>query len=331
MSQAVCTGIDANADISGVGVRINLYSTVGLLAIIPHAPYTEQLSDALYFNAALSFLGLFLAALMQTAQHKLSLFHALFIHHILFVFGSTTTSLGKYGWSRGHAVTTAVVQSASIIAFGAWSIFLILHIPSFGPQQQCNRAIKYVLLFVSQDSGISFLHSAFVGHVSAMTGLIMIYFVVTVLPAMQGKPRPPWQPPFLSLPFLLLLGNTIYTIVMLELTVQRNFKAHGGVIDPDPDEWAFGQILSIIMIFMNLMEVIQFFFRYFPSTVWKGRKWARHLRRRSHLRQEEPLFLRASPPATAEWPGGMGGAGIDHVRDSTRGSPQAIIKTRKTL
>jgi len=41
--------------------------------------------------------------------------------------------------------------------------------------------------------------------------------------------------------------------------VQRNRNGHGGVVDVD-ESWAFGQTLSVAMIFANMNEVIHFFF-----------------------------------------------------------------------
>jgi hypothetical protein len=67
-----------------------------LLAVIPRTPHTGELLDALYSNAGISGLGLLLTAIVQTAQNSLSLFHALFILHMLFFLGTGASPMGEY-------------------------------------------------------------------------------------------------------------------------------------------------------------------------------------------------------------------------------------------
>jgi hypothetical protein len=66
-----------------------------LLAVIPVTPYTEELLGALYANIGISGLGLLLTAIIQTAQNQLSLFHALFILHMLFFLGVGASPAGE--------------------------------------------------------------------------------------------------------------------------------------------------------------------------------------------------------------------------------------------
>jgi hypothetical protein len=66
-----------------------------LLAIIPRTPNTEELLNSLYANAGISGFGLLLTAIIQTAMNQLSLFHALFILHILFFLGTGVSPMGK--------------------------------------------------------------------------------------------------------------------------------------------------------------------------------------------------------------------------------------------
>ena len=66
-----------------------------LLAIIPITPHTEELLNSIYLNAGIAGFGLLLTAIIQTAMHKLSLFHAIFILHILFFLGTGASPMGK--------------------------------------------------------------------------------------------------------------------------------------------------------------------------------------------------------------------------------------------
>lgn len=66
-----------------------------LLAVVPRTPHTEELLNALYSNAGIAGLGLLVTAIEQTAKNELSLFHALFIQHILFFLGTGTAPMGE--------------------------------------------------------------------------------------------------------------------------------------------------------------------------------------------------------------------------------------------
>ena len=66
-----------------------------LLALVPQTPHTEELLNALYANAGIAGLGLLLTAIIQTAQGQLSLFHAIFILHILYFLGTGASPMGE--------------------------------------------------------------------------------------------------------------------------------------------------------------------------------------------------------------------------------------------
>ncbi|KAH9997873.1 hypothetical protein BJV77DRAFT_777652 [Russula vinacea] len=103
MSTPVCQTVSANSDVLGKGIRINFYYTMFLLAIVPQTPETEELLTSLYITAGTSGFGLLLTAIIQTAQHQLSLFHAIFILHILFFLGTGVLPMGRYHWTTSRA------------------------------------------------------------------------------------------------------------------------------------------------------------------------------------------------------------------------------------
>lgn len=77
-------------------IRINFYYTMLLLAVIPQTPNTIEVLNTLYATAGLSGLGLLLTAIIQTFQKQLSLFHALFVLHILFFLGTGVSPMGTH-------------------------------------------------------------------------------------------------------------------------------------------------------------------------------------------------------------------------------------------
>ena len=145
-----------------------------LLAIIPRTPNTEELLNSLYTNAGISGFGLLLTAIIQTALNQLSLFHAIFILHILFFLGtgvspmgecsafscpyrarsfppSAPTPAGKYHWTTSRVVMGVLIQFVSVIAFTAWGLYMWVHVNDIGSDPKCNvnDKIKYVIFFVT--------------------------------------------------------------------------------------------------------------------------------------------------------------------------------------
>ncbi|KAH9997869.1 hypothetical protein BJV77DRAFT_777258 [Russula vinacea] len=145
MSTPVCQTVSANTDVLGIGIRINFYSTMLLIAIIPQTPNTNELLNTLYITAGTSGFGLLLTAIIQTALHRLSLFHAIFIMHILFFLGtgvsplgkcsafscpcsSPPTYVGKYHWARSRIAMGVLLQYISVVSFTAWGLYLWVHV-----------------------------------------------------------------------------------------------------------------------------------------------------------------------------------------------------------
>jgi len=66
------------------------------MAVIPEIPgITSPLLSVLSTNAAVSGTALVITAIIQTAQHKLSLYHAIFIIHMLYFLGVALSPVGK--------------------------------------------------------------------------------------------------------------------------------------------------------------------------------------------------------------------------------------------
>ena len=110
----VCSNVCSNDDVLGIGVsslislswifsfsnnkrqiRVNFYATMLLLAFVPRTPYTEELLNVLYANTGIAGLGLLVTAVQQTASRQLSLFHAIYVQHILFFLGIGVAPVGE--------------------------------------------------------------------------------------------------------------------------------------------------------------------------------------------------------------------------------------------
>ncbi|KAH9002585.1 hypothetical protein EDB86DRAFT_2896708 [Lactarius hatsudake] len=259
---SICNSTDnicANTDVLGKGIRINFYFTMVLLAVVPRMPHTEELLNTLYANAGISGLGLLVTAIQQTASNQqLSLFHAIFIQHILFFLGTGAAPIGKYHWSKSRLVMGVVIQFASVIAFTGWALYMWTHVKSFGQQNLCNDQVKYVMMFFNVRATKPWLHDFWIATlVLSAVGLVIKFgynaFTLFVLRHDKGEETEQLEKGwyfFISIPRIL---SAIYSAVMLELMVHRNSSNHGGIVLVD-DSWAFGQTLSVVMICRNMNE-----------------------------------------------------------------------------
>ncbi|KAI0250810.1 hypothetical protein BJV78DRAFT_537311 [Lactifluus subvellereus] len=272
-------GIASNSDVAGIGIRVNFYVTMLLLALVPKMPETEEVLAALYSNAGLSGLGLLVTAIVQTATRQLSLFHAIFVFHILFFLGIGAAPMGKYKWSRSRFIIGVLAQLVAVIGFTGWALYLWVHVKDYGSQVGCNDKVKYVLMFVSvratkpwvRDSWIAILVASAVGLLIRF-GISAVYrFTLQEVEKTdkreeegerggkgeEGEGKESKGGWYFDMDILSLLW-AIYATVMLELTVRRNDIQHGGIVNID-NAWAFGQILSAVMIIASLNEVVHFF------------------------------------------------------------------------
>jgi len=193
------------------------------------------------------------------------------------------------------------VQFASVLAFTGWGLFLWVRVKDYGSQPECNDRIKYVVLFFTIRATAPWLRGLWIATlVCSAVGLMVVFglnavaiFVnkhvegqveemdsSTPTASMAAAPGThaeaetetgtpaslkPW---YFSISWTLLF-SAIYATVMLELTVQRNAanvlpggtNAASGVVQVD-DTWAFGQVLSVVMIIANINEVLHFFFAF---------------------------------------------------------------------
>ncbi|TDL14146.1 hypothetical protein BD410DRAFT_734535 [Rickenella mellea] len=84
-----CMGIMPNPDVSGLGIRLGLYITCFLLAVIPRAEETKPLISSLLSNTRVYALSLLLTAIIQTGKGQLTLYHAVLTFHMLMFFAIT--------------------------------------------------------------------------------------------------------------------------------------------------------------------------------------------------------------------------------------------------
>ena len=79
-----------------------------LMAIIPEVEITKPLLEVLVGNAGISVLALLVTAIVQTVKKQLSLYHAIFIIHMLYFTGIIVMPSGKQ--SRDYPVSLVLTM-----------------------------------------------------------------------------------------------------------------------------------------------------------------------------------------------------------------------------
>jgi hypothetical protein len=162
----------ADPDIAGIGIRISIYINIILLAIASGSLHliTGQArasgpltmpdgAGMIVTSAGLQGLVLLITAIIQTASHQLSLYHAFIIFHLLTFLGIHLApplfvrSCAQYNKNSHLArlVVSGIFSVASYLAYTGWMIYMLARAPEFGPQElrQCNNRVLYPFFFKS--------------------------------------------------------------------------------------------------------------------------------------------------------------------------------------
>ncbi|KAF8986307.1 hypothetical protein BDQ17DRAFT_1376230 [Cyathus striatus] len=254
--------IQPNADVSGIGIRINLYATTLLLSVIPHIPgLTTPLIEVLSANAGISGAALIITAIIQTAKGQLTLYHSIFIIHMLFFLELTMSPSGRYPGARAllpRLIITGALTYAMMLLYTGWALYVWSTADTFGVTQGCNanNEIKYIFFFRSVRATAKWIRGLWMaGLCGGALALVIVPMLFTVCLCrrrsglMVGEeeiPRTNWSLPLAA----------VYDVVMLELYVKRN--RHLIASSSEEQAWTFGQIITIVMILSTLNELLHF-------------------------------------------------------------------------
>ena len=195
--------------------------------------------------------------------------------------GVATSTTGDYNPTKMRFRIIAFTSWCSMIAYFYLTMKVWITVDTFGSQPQCNDWTVYVLFGVSVRATVPWLR----GVILALVCLAIIKFLVSTtrtvfslcydraddgasessdekhgifaglsrwFPSLyRGRRSPGWIARVLA---------TIYSVVMLELTIRRN---------PSSDEekvWSFGQIIALLITLMTINECIHFGFVFSSHT-----------------------------------------------------------------
>ncbi|KAH9067974.1 hypothetical protein EDB83DRAFT_2519065 [Lactarius deliciosus] len=162
-----------------------------------------------------------------------------------------------FKWTLTHIRLGAVSQITTLGAFLAWSIYVWANAVTFGSAPECNGKIKYILSYRSVSATAPWVRKFWVIGLGVTAGLVVLGIIGAVL-LIRWAGHEGISEDELDLEALADPGSSprlaISSTVMLQLLVERNKH----LILPGETDWAFGQVLSLVMIVASLREVLNF-------------------------------------------------------------------------
>ncbi|TDL15456.1 hypothetical protein BD410DRAFT_756415 [Rickenella mellea] len=245
----VCMGIIPNPDVSGLGIRLGLYITVFLLAIIPRQRRMLPLISSLLDNTRVFTLSLLLSAIIQTGQGRLTLYHATLINHILFFFGLTLLpSLSECNTKGTRRLT--IVTTLSFLTYFAWSLHVWTNALTFGSQPECNHSTKIVFMWVTVRTIASWMRKLWTAGPAMAVAYVVVIAIGRAL-GCAGVSFSDFTSSWTGVIFRLMWFGA--GVSMIELMVKRNY------VLPGENVWAFGQVLSLVLLLGFCNDAIKWY------------------------------------------------------------------------
>ncbi|PFH45914.1 hypothetical protein AMATHDRAFT_51390 [Amanita thiersii Skay4041] len=256
---STCSQIPANPDISGIGIRINLYVTTLLLALVPNTPLTAPLLSVLTSNAGISGAALLITALIETGKHQLSLYHAIFIIHALFFLGINISPTGKYrGNLTARVLFSMILTYGLLLLFAGYAFYIWATAPKFGLASECNDQIKYIVLFaIKVRATVGWLRKLWMAGLGITLSLMIVLPLIASCTLLFGTPKYHTTDSSSNQVSVFSLGNLlspVYGIANLELYV----KANKALLTDGEETLSFGQIFALVMIISIAAEILHF-------------------------------------------------------------------------
>lgn len=188
--------------------------------------------------------------------------------------GIATSSVGEYNATQARFRILAITSWCTMVAFFYLTLRVWITADTFGSQPECNDWTVYVLWGVSVPATTPWLRWLIV----SLVCLAIIKFIVTTTrmvaslglstgrngstrsinsdstggPGLLDRILPCSNRASRSPGLIARVFASIYSVVMLELTIRRN---------PSSDQenvWSFGQIIALLITLMTVNEIVHF-------------------------------------------------------------------------
>ena len=253
-------------------------------------------------------LAVLLTAFVFAGQHRLDLFHALVVFHLVALVGLSTNASraqrkkDKLDLAR---VLFTLLYYAATLGFFIFNIYIFATAPNFGPQaEECNARVKYVVFGVDSAATAPVFRGLFL----AGFALLFMQRIIKELDkdgswldrndasfqtldlqrrAMADKLHEVMLPSLEGMKVISDAAGRGYIIAMTELMIYRNTSSASS----SGNDWGFGQILAMVMLIGPSIEL--------ASSMFKRTTWGGGFGRRSFFRRwliALPTYLLINPP-----------------------------------
>jgi len=239
------------------------------MVLVPNIPgRTAPLLGVVEGNAGLTGFALLLTAVAYTAHgHQLSLYHAIFIIHILLFTGITVVPAGRYRRisASKRALLTGLLAYGNYLLFTAYAIYVWANAPTFGTDHACNNQIKYFFFFHPIPATREWLRKLWMAGLGTSLCILIVFPILGTLyywnhrfqrnntQESEDAEGPDIIKKIMDGIFkfsrLLVI---IYGVVTLELYVKANHR----LLSDSEQDWGFGQILALVQLFGIFNEAL---------------------------------------------------------------------------
>ncbi|OCK81568.1 hypothetical protein K432DRAFT_392041 [Lepidopterella palustris CBS 459.81] len=212
--------------------------------------------------------ALLVTTFMYAGQHKLDLFHALCIFHLvglvgISVKGSPIRDLiddyEDYDADDKDPVAQfvyAILYYSGLLGYFAFMIYIFATSPRFGPNPECNLQVQYVFFGINIPATNPVLRGLFLANFCLLIIVIPISLLWNnfkkeimkgIMKVFKEEKADDGKKGFKMIGEV---AGRVYIVIMTELILRRNNTTG------DSNDWGFGQILAMLMLIGPTIELI---------------------------------------------------------------------------
>jgi hypothetical protein len=199
-------------------------------------------------------LAVLLTAFIYAGQHKLDLFHALCVFHLVGLVG-ISISPHQQKFESQEPISRRI--NAALYYFGITGFFIFLiyvfaTAPHFGSVPECNADVKYVIMGIDAPATNPVFRGLFIASFG-LSIIAIIFFLGTNLDKKLSEQFTWLRHSIPGKQGARVASDTAgraYIIAMTELMIQRN------TIGESKSNWGFGQVLAMVMLIGPCVDLV---------------------------------------------------------------------------
>jgi hypothetical protein len=286
--------INPNPDISGIGVRVSIY-TQAFLSLVPLMLFAvdgkitrseRKALDTIYANILVTACALLISAFVQAATFGLTVYHTLIVLNLSWI-----NSAGAVAWSyidfldggdgkenrkiwarlpfpfsNGLPSTLACAHLSAMAGLGIW---VWSKVATFGDQPECTP--ETLMILFGHDIPVTnkplYIALIVVYSITAIPGInlillvtlviLVLTLVLLVLTVLLMKIVRGWHPSSFARRLGYIGGPLLGALLDLLFVINTELmiRSNKGLVKEAESQWTFGQTLAMLMVVLPLVEV----------------------------------------------------------------------------